>query len=343
MKKLLLLLLFMPMLAWSQFNPNQPYATVNNACGWAGFLQNGTYYSNAGAAMAGGLPTCSQPLTGFPNGIALGTGLGYADTGVLGTGVGTANGYLQFILQNLSSGAAASSDFIVNNNQSTATTYYGDFGMNSSGFAGSGAFNAANEVYLTSTSSDLAIGTTTSNAIHFVVNGSVTDAITVANTGAVTIPTLNVTTCTGCGGGGLTANLMSVTTSPVTPASATPVSSGLSSTVVSAGTYAFEVYYFIGSASVVGSTFAMNGGSATITSVIADANTNTTAGTGLTGAALTSYTSTFSTTSAAVLSIRVVGSFVVNVGGTFNPTYATGATATDTLLSGSWMRLIRIN
>jgi len=57
--------------------------------------------------------------------------------------------------------------------------------MNSSGFSGTGALNGANNVYLTSTSADLAIGTTTSNAIHFVINGSATDAVTINTSGAV--------------------------------------------------------------------------------------------------------------------------------------------------------------
>ena len=170
MKRLLLLLALLPMLAWGQFNPNQPYASVNNACGWNGFLQGGTYYSNAGAAMAGGLPSCVQPLTAFPNGIQLGTGLGFTDTGIAGTGVGNINSYWQFLLQNTNAGATASTDVVVNNDQGTATTHYGDFGINSSGFTGSGAFNQPGNVYLTATTGDLAIGTTTANAIHFVAN-----------------------------------------------------------------------------------------------------------------------------------------------------------------------------
>jgi hypothetical protein len=86
-------------------------------------------------------------------------------------------------IQNTNTGAAASSDVIVGNNNTTSTTYYGDFGMNSSGWAGTGAFTAPNNVYLTATSGDLAIGTTTSNQIRFAVNGNTTDSATISSAG----------------------------------------------------------------------------------------------------------------------------------------------------------------
>ena len=113
--------------------------------------------------------------------------LTFTDTNILASYQTSVNTYSQIVNQNSNSGATASADFIVGNNNTTATTYYGDFGMNSSGFTGSGAFNAANAVYLTSTSGDLAIGTTTSNAIHFVTNSGTTDAMTISSAGTVTI------------------------------------------------------------------------------------------------------------------------------------------------------------
>lgn len=98
------------------------------------------------------------------------------------------NSYNQVILTNTSSGASASTDFIVGNNNSTDTTYYGDFGMNSSGYVGTGNFNTANAVYLYSYSSDLSIGTFTSNAIHFIINNGSTDALTINTSGQLYTP-----------------------------------------------------------------------------------------------------------------------------------------------------------
>jgi len=120
--------------------------------------------------------------------------LGYSDTNIFQSFTSSVNSYNQKVMQNTNSGATASTNIIVSNNLGTASTYFGEFGMNSSGFTGSGAFNAANTVYLDSASADLAIGTTTANAIHFVVNNGATDAMTVSSAGTTTIASVNITT-----------------------------------------------------------------------------------------------------------------------------------------------------
>ena len=117
--------------------------------------------------------------------ITVGTG-GYADTGVLAQFTQSIAGYNQIILQNMSSSAIASSDIIVSNNLGTASTYYGDFGINSSNFSGSGSLALANATYLYAQNGDLVLGTNTSNAIHFVVNNGATDALTINSAGTVT-------------------------------------------------------------------------------------------------------------------------------------------------------------
>jgi hypothetical protein len=114
--------------------------------------------------------------------------LGYSDVNHILTMAASQNNYIQMEIQNTNSGNTASSDVVVGNNNTTASTYYGDFGMNSSGWTGTGAFTAPNNVYLTATSGDLAIGTTTSNQIRFAVNGGTTDALTISTAGNVTTP-----------------------------------------------------------------------------------------------------------------------------------------------------------
>jgi len=119
--------------------------------------------------------------------------LGYSDTGILSSFQSSVNSFNQVIIQNTNSGAGASTGYIVSNNSSTSTTFYGEFGMNSSGFTGSGSFNLPSAVYLTATSADLVLGTTTNNAIRFVVNNSTTDVMTISGAGAVTIPAFSTT------------------------------------------------------------------------------------------------------------------------------------------------------
>lgn len=106
--------------------------------------------------------------------------LGYSDQNNLLTLQSNVNAYNQLVLQNTSALSAASADLTISNNNGTATTFYGNFGMNSSGWAGTAGtatFNAPNVVYVTATSGDLALGTTTSNAIRFVVNSGSDAAI----------------------------------------------------------------------------------------------------------------------------------------------------------------------
>jgi hypothetical protein len=88
-------------------------------------------------------------------------------------------------MQNTSNGSTASVDYIVSNDLGTATTYYGDFGMNSSTYTGVGPFQLPNAVYLFSTNSDLVIGTKTAHELRLVTNDNAADSMTISPTGAV--------------------------------------------------------------------------------------------------------------------------------------------------------------
>jgi len=111
--------------------------------------------------------------------------LGYTDTNIFGSYQTSVDSYAQKILQNTSSGSSASTDYIVSNNLGTATTYYGNFGMNSSTYAGVGPFQLPNVVYLFSTNSDLVIGTKTAHELRFVANDNAADSMTISPTNAV--------------------------------------------------------------------------------------------------------------------------------------------------------------
>jgi len=128
----------------------------------------------------------NQSITGSLSAGAFSYGtLGYTDTSILASFTSSTNSYNQVLVQNTNSGTSASADFVVSNNLGTASTYYGDFGMNSSGFTGTGSMNLANAVYVQSASSDLVLGTLNASSIHFVVNNGATDAATVNGTTGV--------------------------------------------------------------------------------------------------------------------------------------------------------------
>ena len=163
------------------------------------------------AQLTAGNYVANETITGALSSGAFSYGtLGYTDVNIFESFTSSVNTYNQCIIQNTNNGNAASTDYVVSNNNGSSTTYYGDFGMNSSGWAGTAgtnSFNAPNMVYLTSTTGDLLLGTTTSNAIRFATNGGA-DAAQISSTGLfsttsdATIHTLTV----GLGGGSISTN-----------------------------------------------------------------------------------------------------------------------------------------
>ena len=157
-----------------------PYGNGTNA------FSNSSTFTYNGTTVTAPAFAANATITGSLNAGAFSYGtLGYSDSNIFASFTSSVNSYNQIILQNTNSGNAASTDFIVSNNLATSAAYYGDFGINSSGFSGTGALGAANNVYLYSQGTDLAIGTGSSNSIHFVTNANSADAITVNPSNAV--------------------------------------------------------------------------------------------------------------------------------------------------------------
>ena len=108
--------------------------------------------------------------------LGVGGTVDYSATNAVAYFTKSSNTYTQVIVHNHSSGNNASSDYIVSNDLSTDASYYGDFGINSSGWAATTqAFNTANATYLASSNGDLAIGSLTANNIRFFYNNGIND------------------------------------------------------------------------------------------------------------------------------------------------------------------------
>jgi len=180
------------------------YDLGNNSLGWRNFKVSGvgTIGTLNVTATTGSGSTTTGALTvvggmGIGGTINAGTrNLSYTASGLLAGFAGSANSYVQIVLQNAASGATASSDFIVNNDLSTDSTYYGSMGMNSSGFTGSGSLNLANAVYFTSTTGDLVLGSTTANILRFVYNSGATDSMQITGTAVTVLYTTGATSTT---------------------------------------------------------------------------------------------------------------------------------------------------
>ena len=155
--------------------------------------------------------TASALTSSNTSNLAIGGTLGFSDTGIIASSVASTNNYLQQVIQNTSSGSAASAEFIAYNNNGTATTNYATVGINSSGYTGTGSINAAGYGYFLTGSTDLVIGTIGANALHMTVNSSATDALSISSTGLINVNSNTAGTA-----------LLTITTSTTTPALKVP-------------------------------------------------------------------------------------------------------------------------
>lgn len=114
------------------------------------------------------------------NGLLSVGSLGFSGARIGANFTSSQTSYYQVVLQNTSNNAGASCDFVVCNDASTDTTTYGNFGINSSTYTGSGALNAANATYVTSTTGPMVVGSTTAHDLRFVYNSETTDALTLS-------------------------------------------------------------------------------------------------------------------------------------------------------------------
>jgi len=111
----------------------------------------------------------------------------FSDTGKVEAYQASVNGYIYNAIQNTNTGGSASACYLVANSNTTQTTNYGKFCMDGSGFTGTGSLNQSNTVTFDSYSADVAIGTYTANALHFVYDNGSTDSMTINGSG-VTVP-----------------------------------------------------------------------------------------------------------------------------------------------------------
>jgi hypothetical protein len=114
------------------------------------------------------------------------------------SGRGSINNYLQFNIQNQSSGDQASSDIVATANNGTETSNYINMGINSGGFNNSTypMISGANTAYLYSTGNDFSIGNTTSGKyLRFFTGGyaSTNERLTIDGNGNVGVATATPT------------------------------------------------------------------------------------------------------------------------------------------------------
>ncbi len=164
----------------------------------------------------------------------------------LALGAAISGSYLQAVMQNTSATAGSSTNFAVSNNLGTDSSYYGEFGMNSSVFSASTPadfFSINNGVYFSGHDGDITVGSgngyktyfawgTTGQSAHVI---NVTGAIGL-NTNLGTTPAGSGTTNFGTSGQVLTSGGSAATPTWTTPAVGTVTSvSGTTGRITSTG------------------------------------------------------------------------------------------------------------
>jgi hypothetical protein len=164
-------------LTLAYFNAHSGSGSISSVSGTANQITANT--------VAGAVTLSLPSSVVFPGTWSIGT-LGFTDTNILFSAQSSVNSYNQSIIQNSSNGSSASANYIVNNDQGSAGSNYGEFGINSSAFSGSGSWNIAGAVYLDAASSDLSMGTLSNKAVHVFVNGNTTDSMQISGAGVFT-------------------------------------------------------------------------------------------------------------------------------------------------------------
>jgi len=132
------------------------------------------------------------------------------------SGATVSGNYLQFLVQNKSGTAGASTNYVLSNDLGTDSTYYGEFGMNSSVFSASTPsdfFSINNGVYFSGHDGDIAVGSGNGYKTYFAWGSTGQSAHVINASGAIglstnlgTTPALSGTTGFGTSGQVLTSN-----------------------------------------------------------------------------------------------------------------------------------------
>jgi len=118
------------------------------------------------------------------------------------SGASVANSYLQAVLQNSSGTSGASTNYVLSNDLGTDSSYYGEFGMNSSVYSGSSTpvdfFSINNGIYFSGHDGDITVGSGNGKKLYLAWGTSGQSAHVINATGAIGLNT-NLASGTGSG------------------------------------------------------------------------------------------------------------------------------------------------
>ena len=118
------------------------------------------------------------------------------------SGASVSGSYLQTVIQNKSGTAGASTNYVLSNDLGTDSTYYGEFGMNSSVYTGAGVpsdfFSINNGIYFSGHDGDITVGSGNGKNLYFAWGSSGQYAHVINSSGAIGLNT-NLAAGTGSG------------------------------------------------------------------------------------------------------------------------------------------------
>jgi hypothetical protein len=176
------------------------------------------------------------------------------------SGAAVSGSYLQTVMQNTSATAGASVNYVLSNNLGTDSTYYGEFGMNSSVFTASGTFadffSINNGIYFSGHDGDLSVGSGNGFKTYLTWGTTGQSAHVINASGAIGLSTNLGTTAatTGTSGFGTAGYLMQTNGSASAPTwvAQSTITAGTATNInLSAGTGATNYLHF--SAAATGS------------------------------------------------------------------------------------------
>jgi len=143
------------------------------------------------------------------------------------SGAAVSGNYLQTVIQNSSSTAGASTNYVLSNDLGTDSTYYGEFGMNSSLYSGAGVpsdfFSLNNGIYFSGHDGDISFGSGNGKKTYFAWGSSGQSAHVINSSGAIG---LNTNLAAGTGSGttnfGTSGQVLTSAGSAATPTWTTP-------------------------------------------------------------------------------------------------------------------------
>ena len=118
------------------------------------------------------------------------------------SGTSVSGSYLQAVLQNTSGTAGASTNYVLSNDLGTDSTYYGEFGMNSSVYTGAVVpadfYSINNGIYFSGHDGDITVGSGNGKKLYFAWGSTGQSAHVINSSGAIGLNT-NLAAGTGSG------------------------------------------------------------------------------------------------------------------------------------------------